>query len=92
MAYTVADITELIRYQLLLSEETREKADANLAQLMRSIEQMVTTPRDQEPIYWAACEECGAWVSSELIGPDGAGENADGGFYCTECRFADEEP
>ena len=90
MAYTVDDITELIRYHLVLFEETHEKADANLAQLTRSIEQMVTTPREQEPIYWAACEECGAWVSSGLIGPDGAGENADGGFYCAECRFMEE--
>jgi hypothetical protein len=32
------------------------------------------------------------WVSSELIGPDGAGEGDDGGFYCTSCRFGDEEP
>jgi hypothetical protein len=38
-----------------------------------------------------ACEECGAWVSSELVGPDGAGEGDDGGFYCTSCRFGDEE-
>ena len=30
-------------------------------------------------------------MSSELIGPDGAGEKSDGGFYCTECRFADED-
>jgi hypothetical protein len=90
MAYTVVDITELIHYYLVLSEETQEKADANLAQLTRSIEQMVTTPREQEPSYWAACDGCGAWVSSELIGPDGAGENADGGFYCTSCRFMEE--
>ena len=90
MAYTVADITELIRYHLVLSEETHEKADANLAQLTRSIEQMVTTPRGEEPIYWAACEQCGAWVSSELIGPDGAGESDDDGFYCAECRFMEE--
>ena len=51
---------------------------------------MVTTPREQEPIYWAACDGFGAWVSSELIGPDGAGENADGGFYCTSCRFMEQ--
>ena len=45
--------------------------------------------RDPGPplLYQVACEECGAWVSSELIGPDGAGEGDDGGFYCTSCRF-----
>lgn len=48
-------------------------------------------PRGDEPVYWMACEECGAWVSSELIGPDGAGESADGGFCCTSCRFREED-
>jgi hypothetical protein len=42
-------------------------------------------------LYQVACEECGAWVSSELIGPDGAGESDDGGFRCTECRFGGDE-
>ena len=28
-------------------------------------------------VYRMACEEGGAWVSSELIGPDGGGENDD---------------
>src|ERR1017187_4481582 len=31
------------------------------------------------PIYRMVCEGCGAWVSSELIGPYGAGEGDDGG-------------
>jgi hypothetical protein len=34
------------------------------------------------------------WVvehRDQLIGPDGAGEADDGGFYCTEWRFTDEE-
>jgi cytochrome c5 len=89
MPYTIDDITELIRYHLVLSEESVEKADANLAQLMRDIEEMVAAPRG-EPVYWRACEACFAWVSSELIGLDGAGEAADGGFYCTSCRFMEE--
>lgn len=90
--YNVTDITELIRYHLVLAEVDEEKADHNLAQLMRNIEDMVTTPRWRDTINWMVCEQCGAWVSTELIGPDGAGETDDGGFYCTECRFAAEEP
>jgi len=90
MTYTVTDITELIHYHLVLGEHDDERADKNIAQLMRNIEAMSTRPL-WEPITWSTCEECGAWVSSELIGPDGAGECADGGFYCSECRFADEE-
>lgn len=43
------------------------------------------------PIYRMVCEGCGAVVSSELIGPDGAGEGDDGGFYCTSCRFDGDE-
>ena len=48
-------------------------------------------PHRGEPVYWMACEECGAWVSSELIGPDGAGEADNGGFYCTACRFEEDD-
>jgi hypothetical protein len=90
MTYTATDITELIHYHLVLGEPDDARADQNIAQLMRNMEAMSTRPL-WEPISWSTCEECGAWVSSELIGPDGAGENPDGGFYCSECRFADEE-
>ncbi|MGO9584469.1 MAG: hypothetical protein ACLP36_16920 [Acidimicrobiales bacterium] len=90
--YRVTDLTELIRHHLVLSTDDVEKADIHLAQLMRNIEDMISTPRWHEPIYWMVCEDCGAWVSSELFGPEGAGECEDGGFCCTECRFADEEP
>lgn len=90
MAYNVTDITELIRYHLVLSTDDDERADQNLAQLMRNIEQMVANPRWFEPITWMTCEQCGAWVSSELFGPDGAGCNEEDAFLCAECRFADE--
>lgn len=90
--YSVTDLTELIRHRLALSTDDTEQADVNLAQLMRNVEQMITTPRWHDPVSWIVCEECGAWVSSELIGPDGASECEDGVFRCSECRFADEEP
>jgi hypothetical protein len=88
--HNVTDITEIIRHHLVFAVNDDEVADHNLAQLMRNIEQMVTTPRWHEPIYWIVCEECGASVSSELVGPDGAGECDDGGFRCSECRFSGE--
>ena len=47
---------------------------------MWNVEQMITTPRWHEPHYWKACEECGAWVSSELFGPEGTGEH---GCFCS---------
>ena len=92
MTYQLTDITELIRYHLVLSVDSDADADSNLAQLIGEIEQMITSPRREQSVYWTACEDCRAWVSSELIGPEGAGECDDGGFRCTECRFADEEP
>jgi len=30
-------------------------------------------------------------VSSDLIDPDGAGAGGDAGFYCSECRWAEED-
>jgi hypothetical protein len=91
MTYTVEDLTELIRHHLVLSVENDEIADDNLAHLMRRIDQMITTPHRHEDVYWMGCEQCGTWVSSELIGADGAGESEDGGFYCTSCRFGEED-
>jgi len=87
--YNVTDITELVRHHLVLSVDNDEKADANLAQLIHNIDQMFSGPA--EPHYWMVCEGCAASVSSELIGPDGAGEADDGGFYCTSCRFGEED-
>lgn len=89
--YDVTDLTELIRHHLVLSTDDADRADVSPAQLMRNIERMITTPRWHEPVSWIVCEDCGAWGPSELIGPDGAGESSDGGFRCTECRFAGEE-
>ena len=89
--YTVTDLTELIRHHLMLSTDDAEKADVNLVQLMRNIEQMVAAPRWRDPISWIVCEKCGAWVSSELLGRMAPESVEDGGFRCTECRFADEE-
>jgi hypothetical protein len=89
--YTITDITELVRYHLVLSVDNDERADANLAQLIRNVEQMMTR-RPHHFVEWMTCDECGASVSTELIDPDGAGWVADGGFNCSECRFADEEP
>ena len=90
MTYSIDDITELIRYHLVAGAPDDRIADRNLTGLRRDVEQMVTTSNVDETLYWMVCEECGAWVSSELIGPDGAGESETGAFYCTSCRFGDD--
>lgn len=86
MAYDVSELTELIHYHLVLGENTDTAADAKLAQLVRSIERMSTRPL-WRAVEWMACEGCGAWVDTDLIGPDGAGIVGDGGFYCSSCRW-----
>ena len=89
MPYNIDDIIELILHHLVLSEVNGEKADANLAHLIDNIERMFSRP-EPEPGFIIACNSCGAWVYSELIGPDGAGYAADGSFYCSDCRWSDE--
>lgn len=91
MTNTVNDIAELIRYHLVVSADNDAIADRNLTQLVRHVEKMFTASHVDETLYWMVCEQCGAWVSSELIGPDGAGESGGGGFYCTSCRFDEED-
>ncbi len=91
MAYTVDDIVELIRYHLVVSSPDDGAAHSNLVKLLHNVKQMFTTFDVDETLCWMVCEDCDAWVSSELIGPDGAGESDDGGFYCTSCRFDDED-
>jgi hypothetical protein len=88
--HTSTEIAELVRYHLVLSADNDEQADASLAQLMHNVEQMMTR-RSHHFVEWMTCDECGASLSTELIDPDGAGWLADGGFNCSECRFADEE-
>lgn len=90
MAYSVDDITELIRYHLVVSVQDDAAADNNLVKLLHHVKLMITTFDIDETLTWMVCEDCGASVSSELIGPDGAGESDDGGFYCTSCRFGEE--
>jgi len=90
MPYTVTDLTELIRHHLVLSETSDEKANANLRQLTRAIEGLATEPLMVE-CGWLACDSCGAWVGTELIGPDGAGYSDDDSFNCSSCRWGDDE-
>jgi hypothetical protein len=91
MAYTVNEITELVRYHLVAAAPDDEAADRNLLRIMQDAGAMLAVPVSHEPMHWTVCEECGAWVSSELIDPDGAGECEDGGFYCTSCRFGEDD-
>ena len=68
----IADLTELIQYHLVLGSDTDAAADDRLSVLVCHIERMSTRPlwRAGE---WMACEAVGAWVDTDLIGPDCAG-------------------
>jgi len=90
MAYDISDLTELIRYHIVLGEDTDAAADDKLAELVRNIEGLSTRPL-WRAAEWIACDGCGTWVDTDLIGPDGAGVVGDGGFYCSSCRWGFED-
>jgi hypothetical protein len=84
MAYTVATITELIHYHLVLAEPDDETADRNLSQLAGEIKNLATRPLWREAT-WVFCDRCGTSVDTELLHPDGHHYSDDGDFYCADC-------
>jgi hypothetical protein len=80
--YTVTDITELIRDNLVRATGSD---DADLAQLINNIEKMMTRP-PHHYIDWICCDECGSSDCRELIDPERTGWTADGRFQCPDCR------
>ena len=91
MTDTVTDIAELIRHPLALSVDDDETAAPNLRRLVSEIDQMFTTTRSEQEHLWLACEYCGAWVSSDLLGRDGACEDVNGVFCCASRRLGDSD-
>jgi hypothetical protein len=91
MTYSIDDITELVRYHLVVCAADDATADRNLDALARNVEQMTTTRTPHHFYEWVTCDGCGASVGPELVDPDGAGWAADGSFECSSCRFAGEE-
>ncbi len=89
MAYTLDDITELIRYHLVLAEGTDERADDNLIRLVGAIERMATRPL-WRAAEWVFCDRCGTSVDTQLIHPEGHRYSADGDFYCADCWELEE--
>ena len=92
MTNSIDDITELVRYHLVVSAVDGVAADCNLDAPMCNVEQMITTHAPHRFYEWIACDECGAPVGTELIDPDEAGWREDGSFDCSGCRFAEDEP
>jgi hypothetical protein len=86
MTYSIDDITELIRHDLVLSATNNEQAESNLRVLLRHVERMLTARPAMSAVQWMICDGCGASVSSELIDADGAGHTDDGSFRCSSCR------
>jgi hypothetical protein len=90
MTYTITDITELVRYHLVLSVPDDETADNNLRRLVDEIEGLATTPL-WRPAEWVFCDRCGTSVDTVLIHPDGHHYSDDGDFYCADCWEAGPE-
>jgi hypothetical protein len=86
MTYSVDDITELIRHHLLLSDDDNDRTVSDLLRLTANIAELMHEPLKRQP-GWVVCEGCGAWVGTELIGPNGAGYTLHGVFNCSDCRW-----
>lgn len=84
MAYNLADITEMIRYHLVVSAADDERADSNLSQLVGEIERMATRPL-WRAAEWVFCDRCGTSVDTDLIHPEGHHYADDGYFFCADC-------
>ncbi len=84
MAYNLDDITDLIRYHLVVSAPDDERADNNLILLVGEIERMATRPL-RRPVEWVFCDRCGTSVDTDLIDPDGHHYADDGDFLCADC-------
>jgi hypothetical protein len=84
MTYTITDITELVRYHLVLSAPDDETADNNLRRLVHEIEGLATAPL-WRPVEWVFCDRCGTSVDTVLIHPEGHHYSDDGDFYCADC-------
>lgn len=89
MAYTVAEITELIHYHLVLGESSEAIADRNLALLANAVQDLASRPLWHEAA-WVFCDRCGTSVDTEFIDPDGHHYSDDGDFYCFDCWEANE--
>lgn len=61
MAYTLADITELIHYHLVLAERDYARANQNLGQPIRNIVQLATEPTTIECGWVAATPVALGW-------------------------------
>ena len=80
MPYSMTDMTVLIHYHLVLSEDDPERADDNLIRLVGEIERMATRQL-WRLAEWVFCDRCGASVDTDLIRPDGHHYAEDGDFY-----------
>ncbi len=87
--YSVDDLIELIRYHLVLSEESRQAADANLMRLFAGISSMATHPL-VHTAQWLFCDRCGCAVDTDVVADDG-NWTADAEFLCSSCLYPDDE-
>jgi hypothetical protein len=89
MAYSVADITELIHYHLVLAEPDDESADRNLSLPAGEIQNLAIRRLWQEATS-VFCDRRGCSVDTELIHPDGHHYSDDGDFYYADCWRSEE--
>lgn len=85
MALTLDDLTELIRYHLVVSAPSDAIAFANLSSLCQRINSMSVTILGG----WLACDHCGCTVHVDVLANDGSNWTVDGDFLCSSCLRPD---
>jgi hypothetical protein len=88
--FSVEDVIELIRYHVVLSEDSPQAADANLARLVVGIRSMEThcSAQPGESLF---CDRCGCTVDTTVLAHDGSNWTPDGDFLCSTCLDPDAE-
>ena len=84
MVYTITDIAELVKYQLVVPARDDDDAYADVVQLVQKLELLALRPLWREAT-WVFCDRCGCSVDTDLIHPDGHHYAEDGDFYCADC-------
>jgi len=84
MAYTIAEIAELIHYHLVLAESDDTSAERNLTELSGAVHNLATRPLWHEAT-WVFCERCGTSVDTDLLDREGHHYSVEGDFYCADC-------
>jgi hypothetical protein len=90
MAYTITDLFRAARYVARAAGSLYCQRFGTGGRGITGSDASVAVAPSTAEYGWIACDSCGAWVGTELIGQDGAGYTEDDSFYCSSCRWGDD--